>query len=287
VTSLIRYLIVDNPMTFETTRVMRRFLRSNGDTSRNVNLIILGLLAVMYLWVHAAILRYREDMSSILISLELIALTLGVPASMYAAISGERERLTWDSLIMTPLSPSRILVGKLLWRVLLIGIVMALFTSPILLGHSMARYKADMTLGVLFHAQGIIGTWSIFLACFSLWVSTKTKRTATTLSLLSASLLGFLALTPTLFLLFNGTVETSYPWRQTPLNLLGSLLVHFNPFYAVLSVTASASYVHNDFLRDMGFFNALPYFFLLGAAMCLYSTLKVLARMGLPGKMAR
>lgn len=296
-TSLIRYLVVDNPMTFETTRMVRRFLRSNGETnSRGLNTVILSLLGVLYLWVYVAIFKYREDMSAGLLGLELITLTLGIPASMYQAVSGERERLTWDSLIMTPLSPSRILVGKLLWRLLLIAAVMLLFTGPLLLGHSLAKYKTDYTLGTLMQVQAIVGSWAVFLACFSLWVSAKTKRTVTTLSVLTAALFAFLVLVPVLFNMFGGhagLTDSSYyrsnpgsmPYYPSTLEIAGALLLHFNPFFAVFNGFESSA--HSDRLREMGIYVVLPFLYLMLSALCLAGTKKILSRLGLPGQKER
>ena len=61
-TPLLRSLLVDNPMNLEATRVWRRFLRTSGDTSRNVNRVVLGIMGVAYLWLLAVVLRYHEDL---------------------------------------------------------------------------------------------------------------------------------------------------------------------------------------------------------------------------------
>lgn len=297
--ALLRYLVRDNPMTIETTRVIRRFLRTSGDTSPKVNLAIFSLLSVLYLWIYVAILRYQEDMGQMLVVLELVFLTLLVPGSLYAAISGERERLTWESLIMTRLSPIRIMIGKLQWRVMIILGIMALFIGPILLSHFCAHgNRPEYSLWAIFHGQAIIGTWSLFLAAFTLLLSAKTKRTVTTLSLLSGSLLFFVVLVPALMSMFGGRVEILNPAQATPLERFGSLLVHLNPFYVIDTLRLNFSHprypgygyggnigliLSADYWRFMvGVNDLLPLIYLFGGALCLRGTLRALKRLGLP-----
>ena len=282
-TSLIRHLVLDNPMTLEAIRVWRRFIRSGGDTGKGVNLTAICVLAVLYLWLLAAILRYREDMSAPILILELVLLTLIVPGSMYAAVSGERERLTWDGLIMTSLSPGQIVVGKLLWRVAFILGIVALFVPPLLLCHyatglmSGERNVRDAyKLSELFLAQGIIVTWSFLLAGLSLMVSTRTKRAVTTLAIVTITLLSFLVLVPMLVNLFGG----NNGWRVTdaPLKQLGSLLLHLHPAISFLDVLDGQDSVYGpaDIWVNNNGERFIPWIYLGGAFACTIGAWKTL-----------
>ena len=282
--SLIRHLVLDNPMTLEATRVWRRFIRSGGDTGKGVNLTAICVLTVLYLWLLGAILRYREDMTVGILLLEVGLLTLIVPGSMYAAVSGERERMTWDGLIMTSLSPGQIVVGKLLWRVVLILGLAALFVPPLLLCHyatgllgAERNMRDAYKLSELFLAQGIIVTWGFLLAGFSLLVSTRTKRAVTTLAIVTITLLSFLVLVPMLVSLFGG----DNGWRLTdaPLKQLGSLLQHLHPaisFLEVLDGRDAVVYSPADLWRTNDWQRVIPWIYLSGAFACTVGAWKTL-----------
>ncbi|MBC8101797.1 MAG: ABC transporter permease subunit [Cytophagales bacterium] len=301
--TLLRALFQDNPMALEGTRVWRRFLRTGGETGRAVNVVVIGLFSILYLWLLGTILHYGEDWSGGLLYLEAILLTLAVPASMYAAVSGERERLTWDSLLMTRLSPGQIVIGKLLWRVAFIGGILLLFLPLLLLCHFMPGHArpdstgyvvrdADYTLAQMGYAQALLFSWALALASFCLWVSTKTKRSITTLAVATVSLLSFLVLVPMLTALFGGKCEllardhdysTSYSYQArlesgyAPLAVLSTGLIHLNPFYQLYSLSYeddlfSTSSLKQDAWRIWGLNDVMPliYFgasglFLLGA----------------------
>lgn len=285
--SWLRTLVFDNPMLFEATRVARRFVRTGGDTGRAVNFTVLGILVIVYLWLLAAIVRWREDMSAMFLIFEALVFTLGVPASMYAAVSGEREKLTWDALLMTRLTPAQVVAGKLLWRVALVFAISLLFLPPLLLGHAYGKHE-QYSLSGLIQAQAALTAWGLLLAAFSLYVSACTRRGVTTLSLLSGSLLGFLIVVPGLFALFGGDPAIK---SGTPLEYVGALFVHLNPVYRLVDL---ADDYHVDFLfwrdllgRDIGVDSALPLLYTLGAAVFTKLSWKRLKGMELPGRKAR
>lgn len=302
----IRELLTENPMTFEGTRTWRRFFRAgDGQTSRNVNRIAIGVLAVLYAWLLLVILRFREDMSQMFLWFEMGALTLAVPASLYGAISQEREKQTWDSLLMTRLSPGQILVGKLQWRLLMVLGLMALFAVPTFLSHAVTRNRTDYTLGDLFAVQAILFAWSLFLAGFTLMVSAKTKRSITTLAMVVVALLSFLGLVPALFSLFTGANLTpvlgmyagrdpyNSTWPRpggtepTPLLITGALTLSANPAIYLETVRVKQDYpsptaVQNADAAVAAYGRNLFLAYLVGAWACVAGALRALRRMELP-----
>jgi ABC-type transport system involved in multi-copper enzyme maturation permease subunit len=268
-------------MTLEATRVWRRFIRSGTDTGKGVNVTLVAVLAALYVWILVAIVRYKEDISPELLVLEAILLTLIVPGSMYSAISGEREKLTWDGLIMTSLSPGQIVVGKLLWRVAIILGIAAVFVPALLLCHYAARLlgnasgsNPEYTIYALFLVQAIIVAWGLLLAGFSLWVSTKTKRTVTTLAIVTITLLSFLVLVPMLLVLFDGQSQ----WRLSdpPLKQLGSLLQRFHPLDNIWMLGTHGSQRHGDIWARMNLVHSVPWIYLGGAFACVFGAWKTL-----------
>jgi magnesium-transporting ATPase (P-type) len=237
-----------------------------------VNYTAIAILGFIYVWLLLAILRYREDMVVELQCAQLAILTLAVPASLYAAVSGEREKLTWDSLIMTRLTPVQIIAGKLLWRLLLIAGIMALFTFPMLLCHFASGHFCTgdgcsaggdqrQSLRTIFGVQFATFAWSVLLAGLSFFASSKSRRPITTLSIITVALLAFLALTPILVAMFGG--DAFWPqYNFSPLTILGSFLNQVNPFYRLMLDTGNAYQRGDDVWHDMAFSNAVPFLYL-------------------------
>jgi hypothetical protein len=320
-TGIWRYLFRDNPMQIETLRAVRRFSVTQGRTAtiqRTVARTLIGLLGVLYFWFLYVIASYGEDISMGIFWFEFVLLTLLIPGALYQAISGERERLTWDSLILTNLSPMRILTGKLLWRLGMAAGILLLFLPPLLLTHSVTRFSTSYTLGNMLWLQTILAAWCVFLATFTLWISARTKRSVVTLSIVTVFLLSTLLLGPALSLLFGGKDILSQPIyinrgqgtffslnagtspfsEYSPMQFFGSLLIHLNPGYIIHALDNEVlRNTPSDFWRDfwaparnavagdigVGIFSWLPLIYLGFAALCLNRTLKALARLGLPG----
>lgn len=279
---LFRHLVQDNPMTLEGTRAWRRFLRTGGDTGRGVNIAILSLFGILYVWLLAAIVSLKEDMSQPLLCLELVVLTLFVPASLYGAISTEREKLTWDALILTRLTPGQILVGKLLWRLALVVGIMLLYAPPLLLGHfaplmdqahGNGSQRSEFSLADIASAQVLLFGWSFCLGGFSLAVSARTKRSVTSLSLVAVTLLTVLVLVPVLVGLFGGSDVLRFDW--SPLSQLGAVLLHLNPMDALFRLF-EASYNGDDQWRAMHIDTILPGIYAGGGVLFLLAALKTL-----------
>ena len=92
-----------------------------------------------------------------------LLITFLTPALTAGAISGEREQLTYDLLIATPLRPGRILAGKLiaaLWYVLLLLFAVVPLGSIVLLFGGVAPrdlVKALLLLLLTMLASGMLG----------------------------------------------------------------------------------------------------------------------------------
>lgn len=218
----LRELLWENPMTLEATRTLRRCLRAGSDNenpyaTRKLNRFLVGMLGFLYLWTIFGLVRANEDISIHLVLVELLLLTLIVPCSLYGAIAVEREKQTYESLIMTRLTPAQIVCGKLWWRVGLIVGVMALFAPLLIVSHLTTRnWGTEFTTTQLLWTQVQIFFWSVFVGAFSLWVSAKSKKGITALLGIVATLLVFLAMVPLLMNLF-GMLYAQIPLRDSRL----------------------------------------------------------------------
>src|SRR3978361_787141 len=111
--------VIQNPMLIEALRMGRKFFGVSRVGKASAVFIWLG--AVIYALLFMTVLAFRRDMSSegiILCQTGLFCFLL--PAITYGAISGEREKRSWDLLIVAPVSKSQIVLGKFLSSALIV-----------------------------------------------------------------------------------------------------------------------------------------------------------------------
>lgn len=279
-TALIRDLFTDNPMLSEGTRVGRRFLRSGGDSGKAVNFVVLGLLAFFYLWFLLAIVRMQENVVVSLLIFELVVVTLVVPASIYGAIAGERERATWEALILTRLTPAQIIVGKLFWRVVIVLGILFLLGIPLVLNHftGVRAVSGVATGALLLRGQTIVLFWGVFLCAWGLWMSARTRRSVSAIALIAGSLLFALLLLPLMLAMFDVRLDSVRIDR--PLDYAGAFLVALNPFFVLGEIGTES---RNLFaLPEMAFLPLGAY--ALGTALFLSATHRSLRKLEEPDR---
>jgi ABC-type transport system involved in multi-copper enzyme maturation permease subunit len=205
-----RTLVVENPMAIEVSRFKRRFLE--GGRGKTVNTMILVVAIVAY----AALLLVIANMSGDFPPVALIFLQTGVftllaPALMYSSISGEREKRSWDLLLVAPISHAQIIVGKFLAALAGLAVGLALFLLPTLF--TALTYKGDystyayggQTTGVVSGTMALICeelisiTFGIVAAAITLFFSARCRRSLMALGItLTLMFLGLIAF-PMLF----------------------------------------------------------------------------------------
>lgn len=276
----LRRLFLTNPLLEEATRAWRKFFRVAGGPGKGVSYLVVGIIALIYLWLLAEIVVYQGDLSDMLLFVQLTVVTLVMPTSVYGAISGERERTTWEALILTRLTPGQIVAGKVLWRVVTLLILMAVFLVPILVSRLVAdpasSGSANRSAGVFVLEELMTFLWGLGLCAYGLWVSANTRRSVTSIALIFVSLLGVLALLPALFsILMPGSDMADFGG-----NYGMWLIMHINPFYALTQMLSSQRYPYSeDMGPSLGFgawggFQAVIY--AIGTVVFLYATYRSL-----------
>jgi ABC-type transport system involved in multi-copper enzyme maturation permease subunit len=196
---------------------------------RPARIVILVLFVVIYLWSILMTITSGSDVSIFFSYLELILVTLIIPSSIHGAISAERERATWDALMLTRLTAGQIIIGKLIWRFRLILALLALLLVPALLSRTNPD-TFDISNGMLWHAQLMILAWCLLLCSFGLWVSSSTKRSITSLAVIIGSLIGVLIAVPILYDMFCHISGGGGPGQG---DLISSAMTTFNPFLSL------------------------------------------------------
>lgn len=267
--TLVNHLVVTNPLMEEAVRAWRKFFRTAGGPGRGLTYAGIGMVVLVYVWLLYLVTISRGDMTAFIAFLQLTVVTLVMPISIYGAISGERERTTWEALILTRLTPGQIVAGKILWRLGGLLALMALFLLPLLLSIWTANDQARNSHGFqLFQSELLTWTWGAGLCAFGLWVSANTRRSVTSAALIFITLPAVLVLLPTLCsMVDNGD---SYSRGDFSGNYLVWVLMHINAFYALSQVLSPRASADGDPMQGMAWGVLQIVLYSLGLALFLY-----------------
>ena len=115
-----RDLIAENPMTIEITRVRRKFFSITSN--RGTNSAVLVLVIIGYAIITLSVFGAKGGLPpSPLVMLQTAAFCFLGPAAMHGTIAGERERRSWDLLLVAPITHAQIVVGKFLGAAVAVG----------------------------------------------------------------------------------------------------------------------------------------------------------------------
>jgi len=125
-------LVVENPMLIEIHRFRRRFLTFSAGNS--LNSAVLALILVCYAGLVLLVVQAKGDIPPLaVVMIQTGVLTLFAPGMLHGAIAGERERRSWDLLLVAPISKAQIVVGKFIGALAALGVAATFFLLPILI----------------------------------------------------------------------------------------------------------------------------------------------------------
>jgi len=233
-----RELVIENPMAIEINRFRRRFLEGGRGKSVNTMVLVVAILA------YASLLLVIANMSGdfppvVLIYMQTALFALISPALMYSAISGEREKRSWDLLLVAPITHAQIVVGKFLAALAGITVTFVLFLLPTLF--TAITYKGDYSYGsgsigtvsgtyALIAEEAISLTFGICVAALTLLFSARCKRSLMALGVVLT--LNFLALIafPSLFAMMSNSSSS------------GEFLFLAHPIFAIMRLDQLSHY---------------------------------------------
>lgn len=157
---------------------------------------------------------------------EMLFIVLVAPILTSGAISSERERLTYDMLLATPLKPGQLLAGKLIgalsYLLLLIVASIPVFSTVLIFGGIEVRTLIWVVL--------LLGSAALFFGTIGLFCSSLFGRT-TPATIASYTLALILCGVP--LLVASIWPQFSNPMGQSP----PPWLLYLNPFSAIVAVT--------------------------------------------------
>lgn len=175
-------------MRAELNPIVVRELRGGLRSGRRVALLTFFLLVVaaFLIGVFAAASATLEqgDFSSqgaalgsaffpLIVGVELFFVCLVAPAQTAGALTSERERQTYDGLLVTPLSPSRIVLGKLVAG---LAYTFLLLVAAVPL-QSMAFLMGGVGLEELLLSLLLLLLTTLVFGCLGLWSSARFRST--------------------------------------------------------------------------------------------------------------
>ncbi|MBX7132819.1 MAG: ABC transporter permease [Fimbriimonadaceae bacterium] len=220
-------LILDNPMLIEIRRFRRKYVstRGTGFAGFLLFMVAYGLLVTVQL-------RWPQGMSpGVVLMIELGLFCFLVPTLIHGAIAGERERRSWDFLLVAPVTRAQVVVGKFMGSAWGIVLASGLFLVPLTISlvaesfpspygyYGVQRHTSlhDAFLGVL-----VVVTFALMIAALTLFFSARCKRP---LMALGASL-GLIAIGLIAFPILVAPMMT----RET------ELIMYFHPFYVLFQL---------------------------------------------------
>jgi len=186
-----RDLIVENPMLIEVSRFKRRFLEAGRGKSVNTTIVIVAIVA------YAGLLLVIANMSGDFPPVALIMLQTGVfcllaPAVTFGSVAGERERRSWDLLLVAPISHAQIIIGKFMAAVAAVAGLFVLFLLPTIFTALTFRgdFGASTTNGGMisgsyaFISEEVISiSFALMLSAMALLFSARCKRSLVALGI--------------------------------------------------------------------------------------------------------
>ncbi|MEI7576439.1 MAG: ABC transporter permease [Armatimonadota bacterium] len=167
-----RYNISQNPMLAEIERFRRKFFSFRGpNVQANGGL---GLIVVLFLFYSIICIYNRGDIEPIAqLSVYLGFALFVIPFMLHATIAGERERRSWDMLLVAPISPSQIVMGKFVAAFLGLLLTFALFMVPVLI---LAVYYPTMHWDNLLWGIVVVMCQLLSLTALTILISARVKR---------------------------------------------------------------------------------------------------------------
>lgn len=253
--------------TFIENPVLQKELRSSlmpRRTTQSVRIATMGLAVLMVLLLYGACVRallrsYMEgrDLFQAVSYIQLTLLVMLAPSLTANAITLEREKQTWNALLMSRLTPDEIVIGKLVARLTPALILLAIFIPLSLL----AAFVGGLPAGAFFRSYLLLALTGVFYATIGLFCSWAYRRTSVS-SAVSSAIVAFLVVgTPLLF----GLWATARVGQRTEVEAF--LPMWLNPYSAMVIALDGVDYNSSTLSR-------VPY--LANLVFCAVGTLALL-----------
>lgn len=240
-----RELILENPLLLEFKRNIRKFLLMGK--GRSAYLAVYILFGTVYASLLLIVYSVRQDVPSVaFMYTNLVVQTLIIPAIMHAAIAGEREKRSWDMLLVAPISNRQIVFGKFISGISVAFLIYGAFLPMAAI--VMPFDESPTTLSVIGGQVLTSVTWSAFVTALSLFISSRCFRAFTANFIIYGTLFALLIVVPIfLSVAIRGPEDTS-------------LFSFFHPFWTMHGIIDQATSASPERLHaGYGIFQSIAY----------------------------
>lgn len=215
-----------NPMLAEVNRFKKKFFSLRGNSTQSVN-AGLGLILVFFALFCSVCVIYRGDIPPI----PLFFLGLGtqlflIPIMLHGTIAGERERRSWEMLMVAPITKSQVVCGKFAAAALAFGALTVVFTVPILVT---ALFYERTHFGRLFLAFLVMLLQGLSLISFTILISARVKRPLMALAVTIGVMMVYYMFMPVVSASFFRSGGIAIMGGLSPFNML-TMLANDNQF---------------------------------------------------------
>ena len=255
-------LFSKNPMMAEVTRFRKRFLSIRG-SSVAINGGI-GIVLVLYALFAIICVYYRGDLEPLSLFVLFIGIMLfAIPLLLHGSISGERERRSWDMLMVAPITHGQIIVGKFMGAFAGLAMAFGLYLIPVIID---AAFHVDSRFINIFLATLVVLAQGASVIAMTLLISARVKRPLIALAVSIAVVMIYFILIPSMI----GSI------RSIPTQFVNGIL---SPFDVLSRLARSVSVTPNEFDRYDQPLDAIPmcltqilYQFFLTICMLIWAT---------------
>jgi ABC-type transport system involved in multi-copper enzyme maturation permease subunit len=220
--SLFQKLFTENPMLIEVRRYRRRLFGGGRASGMNIAVLTLGL--VCYIGLLMIVGNGNGSIPPIVIvMIQTFVFTLAAPAILNNSIAGEREKGTWDLLLVAPVTKAQIMMGKFAGAMTNLLLGAALFLLPMFIC-AFSYQRTEILPLVLAEIDSI--AFAVFLCSFTILFSARCRRGFTALGVVLGLLFIGMVVYPTVIISALGPGSAS----------LGNVFLLYHPFFVQSSL---------------------------------------------------
>lgn len=241
-------LVTKNPMTVEIRRATRRFLTFSGPSGT----VTMGLLLwiILYAILFLLVVNLRGEFHpKIVLGIQMFVSALVAPITLHASIAGERERRSWDMLMVAPVTHAQVVVGKLLGGLAVQVAIAAALLLPTLVAAITYTGTDGLSLYGLVRLELVALAAGAFCSALTMLISARVKRSFVALGVAGSALLLLFLFLP-IVLAAGNTGADSPEMRE--------LLYGWHPVTALINIDGRRGYSWEYASSDTGFTGFFP-----------------------------
>jgi len=218
-------LVQENPMLIEIHRFRRRYLTFSGGNT--LNSAILAIVLVSYAGLILVVFSGKGNFPPLgIVMFQAVLITIFAPGMLHGAIAGERERRSWELLLVAPISNAQIVFGKFLGALAALGVAFGFLFVPIMFA---AVTYLNTNWADLFQGELVSITFAVAICAFTLLISARVRRPFVALGVTLGSLAMILIVIPGMLSSLVGNISGAIEdeiWLLNPIYVLAKLLDH-------------------------------------------------------------